>query len=170
MSRISNPAVLLGAALAVSMLSAGPAVAGDEARVSIRVQTDDGARVELETGADWLQGVLASADVTCDADDDRATRRMMSSLTRLGEGGVYRGEDEDGGEFVARRRGGMLRIDKAGDDGERTLVEMPWEVAQCLMAGIEPAGPLGKRLARGEARLRFETSGENGARVSIRLE
>ena len=170
MSRITKPAVLLGAALAVSMFSAGPAVAGDDARMSIRIQTDEGARIELETGADWLQGVLASVDVTCEADDEPATRRMMSSLTRLGEGGVYRGEDEDGGELVARRRGGMLRIDKAGEDGERTLVEMPWEVAQCLMAGVEPAGPLGKRLARGEAKLRFETSGEKGAKVSIRLE
>jgi hypothetical protein len=171
MSRLSRLPVLFGAVvLAAPVFLARPAQAESKARMSIQIETDEGSKVELETGADWLQGLISGADVTCDADHDRSTRKMMSSLTRQGEGGVYHGEDEDGGDFVARRRSGMLRIEKDDDDGERMLVEMPWDVAQCLMAGIEPAGDLGKRLARGEAKLRFETEGESGARVSIRLE
>jgi hypothetical protein len=169
MLRISPLSTLLGVLLC-ALPATRPALAGDDdGRVSIKVEREDGSKVEIETGSGWLSGLIAHADVDCEADDERSTREMMSSLTRQGEGGVYRGEDEDGVDFVAKRRDGMLRIDKPEDDGKRTLVEMPWEVAQCLMAGIQPAGDLGKRLARGDAKLRFETS-NHGARVSIRLE
>jgi hypothetical protein len=93
---------------------------------------------------------------------------MMASLARQGEGGVYRGEEEDG-RYVARRRHGMMRIEKHQDGGGTTVVEMPWEVARCLMEGVLPAGDLGRRLARGEAKMRFEARGEGGS-FSIRLE
>lgn len=168
MLRITPLSTLVGVLFCVP--AASPAVAGDDDRqVAIKVETADESKVELETGAGWLSGLIANADVHCEVADEKSTREMMASLTRQGEGGVYRGEDADGTDFVARRRDGMLRIDKPEDDGKRTLVEMPWEVAQCLMADVEPSGDLGKRLARGEAKLRFETS-DHGARVSIRLE
>ncbi len=170
MANISNLLVIVGVALLMGSLTGpGPVAAGDEAKLSIKVETDEGSKIELTTGGGFLQGLIRGADVCCEADDDRETRRMMSSLARQGEGAVYRGTDEDDGDFVARRRGGMLRIEKAQDDGKRTLIEMPWDVAQCLMAGVEPKGDLARRLARGEAKLRFETGGD-GASVSIRLE
>ncbi len=170
MPRFSKHSILLGAAvLAALALPVRPALAESKATMSIKIETDEGKKIELESGGDWLQGLIAGADITCEADDDRDTRQMMASLTRQGERGVYRGRDDDG-DYLARRRDGMLRIEQDADDGERTLVEMPWEVAQCLMSGIDPEGDLGARLASGKAKLRFETAGESGARVSIRIE
>jgi hypothetical protein len=150
------------------LLVAPAAFAGDEGKVTLQIQTDGGTKVSLETGASGLRSLIAGADVRCDVENDPETRRMMASLTRQGEGGVYRGEEQDG-EYVARRRDGMMRIEKRQHDGGATVVEMPWEVARCLMEGIAPAGDLGRRLARGEARLRFEARGEGGS-FSIRLE
>src|SRR4029450_2519346 len=148
MLKISALPLILGAVL----IGASPLLADDDAKMSIKIETEDGAKIELETGGGWLQGLIGNADGRCEADRDRSPRQMMSSLTRQGEGGVYRGEDEDGGDFTARRRGGMLRIEKPDDDGNRTLVEMPWDVAECLMSGIEPKGDIRGRLARGEAK------------------
>jgi len=151
-----------------ALLLVAPAFAGDEGKVTLKIQTDEGTKISLETGAAGLRSLIAGAEVRCDADHDPETRRMMASLTRQGEGGVYRGE-EDGENYVARRRDGSLRIEKNQDDGGKTVIEMPWEVARCLMEGIQPAGGLGRRLARGEAKLRLESSGEGGS-FSIRLE
>ena len=159
---------VLSAAAGALLLVASSAFAADDGKLKLQIQTDKGTSVQLETGAGGLRSLIAGADVHCDADHDPETRRMMSSLTRQGEGGVYRGEDHDG-DYVVRRRDGMMRIEKHQDDGGATVVEMPWEVARCLMAGIEPAGDLGRRLARGEAKLRFEARGDGGS-FSLRLE
>jgi hypothetical protein len=156
--------VIAGALLCV----APAAFAGDEGKLNIQIQTDEGTKISLETGAGGLRSLIAGADVRCEAENDPGSRRMMASLARQGEGGVYRGEDGDG-RYVARRRDGMMRIETRQADGGTTVVEMPWEVARCLMEGIEPAGDLGRRLARGEAKLRFEARGEGGS-FSIRLE
>jgi hypothetical protein len=94
---------------------------------------------------------------------------MMQSLAGQGEGGVYRFVDEDDGDqVVARRSRGALKIESTGGDGERAVVEMPWEVAQCLMLGVEPPGDLGRRIARGDARLRVDVRDRDGrVRVSL---
>jgi hypothetical protein len=159
---------VLSAVAGVLLLLAAAAFAADEGKVTLRIQTDEGTKISLETGAGSLRSLIAGTDVRCDAEHDPETRRMMASLTRQGEGGVYRGEEEDG-HYVARRRDGMMRIEKRQEDGGTTVVEMPWDVARCLMEGIAPPGDLGRRLARGEAKLRFEARGEGGS-FSIRLE
>lgn len=150
------------------LLLAPAAFADDQGKVTLQIQTDEGTKISLETGAAGLRSLIAGAEVRCDTDRDPETRRMMASLDRQGEGGVYRGE-EDGESYVARRRDGSMRIEKNQGDGGKTVIEMPWEVARCLMEGIQPAGGLGRRLARGEAKLRLEASGEGGS-FSIRLE
>ena len=170
MPKFSTLPILLGAAvLAAPVFLARPALAESKPTMSIKIETDEGKKIELESGGDWLQGLIAGADLTCEADKDRDTRQMMASLTRQGEGGVYRGHDDDG-DYTARRRDGSLHIEQDDEDGDRNLVEMPWEVAQCLMSGIDPQGDLGARLASGKSKLRFETAGESGAKVSIRIE
>jgi len=167
------------AALAAGMLGlaplalAAPASAGAEKEtpptLRIRVEDDDGSRVNVDLSAGWLGAIVEAADIECEAESDRQARAMMESLDRQGEGGVHRFIDEDDGDqVVARRSRGALKLESTGRDGEVAVVEMPWEVAQCLVMGVEPPGDLGPRIARGDARLRVDVRDRDGrVRVSL---
>lgn len=165
--------VALGAAAvaAAALVFAGPVSAGEDKdsppSLKIRVEGEDGSRVSVDVGAGWLGAILAAADIDCKAGADRQARAMMESLEAQGEGGVYRFEDEDDGDLVvARRSRGALKIESTGRDGELAVIEMPWEAAQCLMMGVDPPGDLGRRIARGDAKLRVDVRDRDG-RVRI---
>jgi hypothetical protein len=113
--------------------------------------------------AGWRRS--STADLECDADTDRETRRMARSLDRQGEGGVYEFEDDDGDQVVARRVKGALKIESRDNDGETAKVEMPWPLAECLFLGREPHGGLSRALGDGDFKVRVESS--DGDRVSI---
>jgi hypothetical protein len=144
---------------------------GDHAAsLKIDVQDRDGSTVHIDLASTWLAGLIRSADVACKGDADRQAREMMRALTDQGEGGVYTySDDDDGDRVIARRSRGALKIESTNRRGETSVVEMPWEAAQCLMLGIKPSGDLGKRLARGEAQLRFDVRDRDG-RVRISIE
>lgn len=158
-------------------LLAAPALAGETkksepASFSLHVESAEGDEVRIEASSGWLGALIAAADVECEGDADRQTRAMMEDLRRQGEGGIHRYRDEDDGDLVIGRRArGSLKLETRGDDGDRAVVEMPWEVAECLMMGIDPPGDLGLRIARGEAKLSIDVrEGDAGDRVTLRLE
>ena len=148
MAKLSRLSAIAVVGLCVSpLVGARVARAGDEAKMSIKIQTEEGAKIELETSAGWLQGLIDSADVECEADEDRDTRRMMASLERQGEGGIYRGVDGDG-DFVARRRGGMLRRNtKATPSSARTSPAAAATVIE-VHAGRNPSSSIWRRPRR----------------------
>lgn len=163
--------------LATFALVCTPALAGESrktepASFSLHVESADGDEVRIEASSGWLGALIASADVECDGDADRQTRAMMEDLRRQGEGGFHRYRDEDDGDRVTGRRSrGSLKLETRGDDGDLAVVEMPWEVAECLMMGVEPPGDLGRRISRGEAKLSIDVrEGDGGDRVTLRLE
>jgi hypothetical protein len=163
--------------VAVLVLAAGPARAGDSkpaepATFSLHVESAEGEEVRIEATSGWLGALIASADVECEGDSDRQARAMMEDLRRQGEGGVHRYRDEDDGDrVIGRRTRGALKLETRGEDGDVAVVEMPWEVAECLMLGIDPPGDLGRRIARGEAKLAIDVrEGDTGDRVTLRLE
>lgn len=158
-------------------LVAAPVLAGDTeksepASFSLHVESAEGDEVRIEASSGWLGALIAATDVECEGDADRQTRAMMEDLRRQGEGGFHRYRDEDDGDLVIGRRArGSLKLETRGDDGDRAVVEMPWEVAECLMMGIDPPGDLGRRIARGEAKLSIDVrEGDAGDRVTLRLE
>lgn len=158
-------------------LLAAPALAGEAkksepASFSLHVESAEGDEVRIEASSGWLGALIAAADVECEGDADGQTRAMMEDLRRQGEGGIHRYRDEDDGDLVIGRRArGSLKLETRGDDGDRAVVEMPWEVAECLMMGIDPPGDLGRRIARGEAKLSIDVrEGDAGDRVTLRLE
>jgi hypothetical protein len=159
-------ALVAGPALAVETKSAEPA------KFSLHVESAEGDEVRIEASSGWLGALIATADIECDGDADGQSRRMMEDLRRQGEGGFHRYRDEDDGDLVIGRRSrGALKLETRGDDGDRAIVEMPWEVAECLMMGIDPPGDLGRRIARGEAKLSIDVrEGDDGDRVTLRLE
>jgi hypothetical protein len=172
-----TPATAAPLLVAVLAAVAGPALA-DEAKpaepvkLSLHVESAEGDEVRIEASSGWLGALIASADVECEGDSDRQARLMMEDLRRQGEGGIHRYRDEDDGDLVIGRRArGALKLETRGDDGDVAVVEMPWEVAECLLSGIDPPGDLGRRIARGEAKLAIDVrEGADGDRVSLRLE
>ena len=139
-------------------------------RVKIRVEDRDGSSVHIDLASTWLTGLIRSADIACKAEADRQARAMMQALDEQGEGGVYSyTDDDDGDRVVARRSRGALKIESTDRDGKVSVVEMPWDAARCLMLGIDPPGDLGQRIARGEAKLRFDVR-DRGDRVRISVE
>jgi hypothetical protein len=163
--------VLATLALAVAPARADDApspAAGPPATLHIEVEDDDGGSLKLALAAGWLGALIESADIDCEPDGDRRSRAMMVSLRAQGEGGVYEFEAEDGDRVIARRSRGALKLETRGGDGERATIEMPWEAAECLILGVEPPGDLGRRIARGEARLELDAR-EDGSRVRISL-
>lgn len=165
----------LAAVVLAGVLSATAARAGDEpakdeaARLKIQIDGEDGSSVRLDVGAGWLAGLIEAVDVECESEAEGDERAMMLSLRSQGEGGVYRyREDDEGDDVVARRSRGALKIESTDRDGERSTVEMPWEVAECLLMGVDPPGDLGRRIARGEARMRLDLrDGDGRVRISL---
>lgn len=167
-------ALALGAALLI--LPAGAGAAGDpppeggKGALHLEVRGDDGDNVDLHLSSGWLGALISTARIDCDADSDGDARRMMESLREQGEGGVWKDRERDGDQVLARRAKGMLKIQSTDGDGDRSYVEMPWEVAECLMLGVEPPGDLGRRLARGEAKFRIQVDDRDGGTVRFALE
>jgi hypothetical protein len=162
--------VVLAGILGTPAARAGDDAAKDgEARLKIQVEGEDGSSVRLDIGAGWLAGLIESVDVECESEAEGDERAMMLSMRCLGVGGVYRyREDDEGDDVVARRSRGALKIESTDRDGERSTVEMPWEVAECLMMGVDPPGDLGRRIARGEARMRLDLrDGDGRVRISL---
>lgn len=163
-------------AAALSLSPSTLRAAGDEppgnspASLHLEVKGDDGENVDLHISSGWFGALVSAAALDCDGDADGDARRMMQSLRAQGEGGVWKDRDRDGDEVLARRAKGMLKIEAAEDDGGKAYVEMPWEVAECLMLGIEPAGDLGRRLARGEAKFRIQVDDHDGGTVRFAIE
>ena len=110
----------------------------------------------------------AHANLSCDGDSDRDTRRMMEHLERSGENSTYRVED-DGGVVTARRRGGQLLLEKTGGDSDRGRVEMPWLLAECFLAGRPVQAEVRELLGPGH-RLLVDIRGEEGGRVTISVD
>jgi len=158
-------------ALAVLALPAAKAWAGDDkAELELRIEHDGEEKINLQIGSTWLGGLLAMAEIECDASGDRDVRRMMASLRDQGEGGVFEYVDRhDGDRVLARRSRGNLKIETYGNDGERATVEMPWETADCLMGGVAPAGALGDRIAKGLADLKIDVR-DDDSRVRLKIE
>ncbi len=177
-SRWIPTAAPLGLALAAALLTAPLAVGAAEttepesARSSLHLEIrgDDGDNVDLHLSSGWLGAIVAAATFECDGDADRDARRMMESLRGQGEGGVWKERNGDGDRVLARRAKGQLKIETVDDEGERADVEMPWEVAECLMLGIEPAGDLGRRIASGDAKFRVQVRGRDGGTVRLAIE
>jgi len=159
------------AAFAVLALPAVPAAAGDHgAEIEVNVEKDGEETLHLQIGSSWLAGLIAAAEIECDASGDRDVRRMMASLREQGEGGVYEYRDSDDGDRVlARRSRGNLKIETYGRDGDRATVEMPWATADCLMGGVAPAGELGDRITKGLANLKIDVR-DDDSRVRLRIE
>jgi hypothetical protein len=144
-------------------LALAPAAAfGDDdgGRLRVHISGEDGDRLDLDLSLGWVAALVDWADVECEAETDRRTRRMAQSLDRQGEGGVYEFVDDDGEEVVARRVEGTLRIESREKRGEHAKVEIPWPLAECLLLGREPDGGLARALERGNFRVRIE--GEDG--------
>lgn len=162
--------------VAALTLAAVPALAGEAskaepARFSLHVESAEGDEVRIEASSGWLGALIASAGIECADDGDPRARAMMEDLRRQGEGGYHRYRDEDGDVVIGRRSRGALKLETRDDDGDRSIVEMPWEVAECLMLGIDPLGDLGRRIARGEAKFSIDVrESEGGDRVTLRLE
>ena len=154
------------AACAAALILAPAAAFGDDgARFRLHISGDDGDKVDLDLSLGWVAALADWADVECDADTDRETRRMAQSLDRQGEGGVYEFDDDDGDHVVARRVRGTLRIESREKRGDLAKVEIPWPLAECLMLGREPAGGLARALEKGDFRVRIE--GGDGGKVTI---
>jgi hypothetical protein len=169
--RILAPALALGLGLLLPVAAAAHDPGDhhdDHATLKVHVEGDDGESVHFELGSGWLGALISAVDIECDAEGDADTRRMMKSLREQGEGGLYRFEDDDGDDVVARRRKGQLRIETREDDGERAVVEMPWEVAECLLLGVDPPGDLGHRIAAGDVQMKIDVrDGDGRVRISL---
>jgi hypothetical protein len=162
-------ALALAGTFAGAAAAEEPAAKPESGTMKLDIRSEDGSKVQLEISSGWIGALLSHSDIDCDGRRDRRTREMMSSLDGQGEGGVWKGRDDDGDRVLARRSRGMLKLESADEDGDLSTVEMPWEVAQCLLAGIEPAGDLGRRIASGEARIAIDLR-DDGGRVSFRIE
>lgn len=174
----TTTAAVLPLALAGALtLFAAPAGAADgagsdpaKASLHLSVQGDDGENVDLHLSSGWFGALVSAATLDCDGDADGDARKMMQSLRRQGEGGVWKDRDQDGDLVLARRAKGMLKIETTEQDGGKAYVEMPWEVAECLMLGIEPSGDLGRRIANGEAKFRVQVDDRDGGTVRFAIE
>ncbi len=167
------PLALAGAlTLFAAPAGAAGAAGSDPAKASLHlsVQGDDGENVDLHLSSGWLGAMVSAATLECDGDADADSRRMMRSLREQGEGGVWKERDGDGDLVLARRSKGMLKIETEGDDGDRAYVEMPWEVAECLMLGVSPGGDLGRRIAKGDAKFRIQVDDHDGGTVRFAIE
>lgn len=142
--------------------------AAAEPRLRLDVVSDDGAEVHLDLSASWLKSWLEFADVDCRAEVDSPTRAMAVSLAAQGEGGVYEYEQRDGDHVLARRARGELRLEVRERDRDRSVVELPWSLAECWLLGREPQGGIGRALARDGLHVRIEAhDGEDRVRVSL---
>lgn len=168
----------LGLALITALPAPPPASAAETAAKDdpapaafhLQVRGDDGDNVDLRLSSGWLGAIVSAATLECDGDADRDARRMMESLRDQGEGGVWKDRDRDGDRVLARRAKGQLKIETTDEEGERAFLEMPWELAECLMLGISPPGDLGRRIASGEAKFRVEVAGRDGGTVRMAIE
>ncbi|MGH7858325.1 MAG: hypothetical protein ACREQY_13460 [Candidatus Binatia bacterium] len=161
----SRTAVLVALAAALTLSPAAALAADDDSSFRLHISGEDGGRLDLDLPLGWIASFVDWADVECDADTDRKVRRMMQSLDRQGEGGVYEFEDDDGDEVVARRVKGTLRIENREQRGEVAKVEMPWPLAECLILGREPEGGLARALKSGDFRVQIE--GADGGKLTI---
>jgi hypothetical protein len=144
------------------------AAAAEEARLRVDIVGEDGAQVHLDLSAGWLKGWLEFADIDCKAEVDAPTRAMAASLAAQGEGGFYEFDQADGDHVLARRARGELRLEVRDDDRERSVVEMPWTLAECWLLGREPRGGLGRVLARDGLHVRVEShDGADRLRLSL---
>ena len=173
MTRIGRWSWAIGCALAAAV--AGPATAGDGKRedpsLRVHVEDEDGTSVRVDLSAGWLGALIESVELECDDHGtDRQAREMMKSLQEQGEGGVHRYTDvDDRDEVVGRRARGALKLEVTEPDGDVSRIEMPWEVAQCLLLGVDPPGELGDRIGRGEAKLRLDLR-DDGNRIRLDLD
>jgi hypothetical protein len=157
-------------ALAAALLAAPVALAADSApSFKLEVDGDDGERVRIELSAGWLSTLVRHATFDCEGSDDRRTRQMAEALDRRGEGSVYEFEDRDGDEVVARRSRGQLILETRERDGDQSVVEMPWPLAECWMLGREPAGGFAGWMADEGFTLRVDARDGEG-RVRIRFD
>jgi len=163
--RRSAPLAALAAALVLLPSASFASSEKGDSSFHLRIDGDDGGRVDVDLSLGWLATFLDWSDFECEADTDADTRRMARSLDRQGEGGVYEFEDDDGDEVVARRKDGALKIESKDHDGEIAKVEMPWPLAECLFLGREPHGGMARALERGDFKIRVE--GKDGGRVSV---
>ena len=172
--RIGRWSWAIGCAIAAAIV--GPAHAGDEKKSSdtnlqVKIDDEDGTSIRVDLAGGWLGALVDSVDLACETHDtDEKARAMMKSLQEQGEGGVYRFTDpDDRDEVVARRSRGALKIEVTQPDGDLSRIEMPWEIAECLMLGVEPPGDLGRRVAKGEAKLRLDLR-DDGSRIRLSLD
>jgi hypothetical protein len=146
-------ALAASAFLLVSALAATPARAG--ASVKIDVRSEEGNRFNLSIGTGLVSGfVRAFAPMSIDCDEDRddspRVRELYLALEKAGE--PSRGTLDDGDEFFdARRDRGMLHLTVTDDDGETATLEMPWNLARCVLGG--------EKISRGELVRAFESGG-----------
>jgi hypothetical protein len=169
----ASPFALAAALLllpAAGRAAEAPKTGASHATLHIEVEGADGENVDLHLSSGWLGALISTASIDCDADADRDARRMMESLREQGEGGVWKDRDRDGDQVLARRAKGMLKIQTTETGGDRSYLEMPWEVAECLMLGIEPAGDLGRRIASGAAKFRIQVEDRDGGGVRFAIE
>lgn len=158
----------LALAAVCSLLPALAAASDSRPNLRLHITSDDGDRVDIDLSVGWLASLLDWADVDCDADTDRDTRKMAQSLDRQGDGSRYEFVDDDGDVVVARRESGVLLLDTRDDDGEVAHVEIPWPLAECLFLGREPKEGLGRALVRDGLRIRVD--GDDGERVRISID
>lgn len=169
---------ILAAPLALAATAAGaadraaPSPGEAPASLHIQVRGDDGEDVDLRLSSGWLGALIRGATIECDADShsDGDGRRMMESLRAQGEGGVWKERGRDGDEVLARRTRGLLKIRSAERGGDQAEIEMPWELAECLMLGVVPGGDLGGRIARGEAKFSVHLEDDDGSTVRLAIE
>ena len=166
--KLRTPALALGCSLV--LLAAGELAASDSpTRLQVKVDDERGGGVDLEIAASWIGNLLDTLDIDCDSSADRETRRMAEHLDRAGDGGRYRFRDHDGDDVVALRKGGQLRIETTGDDGDRAVVEMPWRLAECFLLGREPEGGVGRLLKSDGFRLRIDAE-DGDSQVVVRID
>jgi len=155
------------AALVGSICLPAAAIAG-EPRLRVDIAGDDGSQVHLDLTLGWLKGALAFADVDCRAHVDAPTRAMATSLAAQGEGGFYEYDQRDGDRVTARRARNELRLEVREHDGDRSIIELPWPLAECWLLGREPAGGLVNALSKDGLRVRIDAhDGEDRVRLSL---
>jgi hypothetical protein len=122
------PAIVLGLLLATGCASQSH----QQSDLSLDVE-DNGVRIAVSTLAarGVIEEVLGS-DVQCDGDLDGPVRLLLEELEREGPRGRAAARVDDG-IVEGRRRGGTLDLRFRGHGSGRIEVEMPWQLARCLL-------------------------------------
>jgi hypothetical protein len=166
--------LVLAGPIALAAVLAGPLGAEEKKppgpSLDLRVEDEDGTKVQLRLATGWLSGLVDSIHVDCRTESAPQSRKMMESLDAAGEGAVYSYvDDRDGDRVLGRRARGQLVLETRERDGGGATIEMPWPAARCLMLGIPPEGDFGRRIAEGKVRLRLDVR-DHDDRVQIRFE